>query len=149
MVNLSRLDTEDIVGPLYVRVSHNDTNEGPYSLIADVVPNTGTCEDDRFEPNGAANAVTSLGAGETGICGAWLCDESSDAQTTGGIWYSIEVPAGQDRTILIDYSDLEGTIFANAEAVNQPAINGFSWQFTGGRQCVLVRWWHKRSAGEL
>ena len=93
-------------GDYLVRVSHADMGESAYNLSVTVQPAADPCPDD-WQELGDSNddqlSPSFLGAGQVGLCDAWVCDNERGRQT--GDWFEVTVPANQDRTILIEYSN--------------------------------------------
>jgi len=105
-LNRDRIGSND--GGYLVRVTHRDGNEGPYTVNADVTPESADCADDIREPNDDAQDATALGSGDVGICNAWICDTPPDEDED---WYTIEVPANQDRTVMVSFGSSEGRLY--------------------------------------
>ncbi len=142
MVNLRRPFVGDQTGDFLLRVGHDDPNEGPYQVRVTVTP-TEECGPDwqeRGNNNDDMARATSLGAGERGICDTWICGD----ERRNGDWYEIEVPAGEDRTVIINYSNpIEGRLVLNAVAPDLPedpgSGNASSGLNAGNHQCVNIR----------
>lgn len=143
MVNLRRPFFQNAqAGPFLLRVGHRDVNEGPYQVSVTVTP-TEQCGADWQEIEGDNDEMaraTLLGSGELGICDTWICGD----ERLLGDWYEIEVPAGEDRTVLINYSGgIEGRLTLNAVAPDQPGDpeSGMvhSTLNAGNHQCINIR----------
>lgn len=142
MVSVRRPFVGDRVGDYLLRVSHDEPTEGPYSVSVTVTP-TEPCRPDGQEAGNANNArvdATFLGAGQVAVCDTWVCQD----ERNNGDWYSIDVPAGADRTILINYSyPIEGRLALVAYGPDQ--VDGTQGQLglgtltNGNYQCVNVR----------
>ncbi len=105
LMKLARAEVADRTGDYLVRVSHGDDGESAYNLAVTVQPAADPCPDDWQElgdSNDDQNNPTFLGAGQVGLCDAWICNNERNRQD--GDWYEITVPANTDRTIVIDYS---------------------------------------------
>ena len=101
LIQVRRTFLRDRTGDFLVRVTHDDENEGPYQLGVDVTPPTNQCPRDRFEPNNEWGDDTVLGSGEVAICSGWICNEGQSRENDR---YKITVPAGEDRTIILNFS---------------------------------------------
>ncbi|MEE2786515.1 MAG: hypothetical protein VX589_04185, partial [Myxococcota bacterium] len=140
----------DAVGDYLLRVfkakERNASDEGLYNLNVLVRPTEPDCREDDNTPNGDDGRVMArdLGSGETAICDSWICRETSDSD-----WYSIDVPAGQDRTVLIEYpKETEGAAKLKAYA---PTMGGYSFgpldnpgfgqsaRTAGNFQCINIK----------
>lgn len=152
MVHISRGETADVDGDFFVRVTHRDESEGPYTLSVNVNPNADACADDGNEINNTSETAKFLGSAPTAMCDTWVCD--SERRSTAGDWFEVEVPAGQDRTILVDYAQTEGRLEMNAQAPHRIGADGqvlfdmtsgegsgnaASFFRSGGRQCILIK----------
>ncbi len=116
MVNIRRNIFRDRAGDYLIRVHHTDGNEGPYLLDVRVTPPADICEDDFYEPNDRAEDALFLGSGQVAMCDSWMCESDRD-----GDFFELEVPADEDRTILVNYSNLtEGRIFMDAVGPDAP-----------------------------
>ncbi|MEE2756331.1 MAG: hypothetical protein VYA30_06705 [Myxococcota bacterium] len=140
VISIRRNIFRDREGEYLARIHHNDMNEGPYQLNITVIPPSDICEDDAYEPNNAVGDETFLGSGEVSVCDAWICED----EQINGDRYTIDVPAGQDRTVLVNYSDLvEGRLFMGAvdSALGEDAaVAGVeSGILAGGNQCINIR----------
>ena len=140
LISIRRNIFRDRDGDYLARIHHNDENEGPYQLNISVIPPSDFCEDDSYEPNNGRGDETFLGSGEIAMCDAWICE---DEEITGDR-YTIEVPAGEDRTVLINYSDLvEGRLFlgaVDAASGEEPTLAGVeSSALAGTNQCIVIR----------
>ena len=146
MVHINRSETADVNGDFYVRVTHREDSEGPYTLSVNVSPNSDDCGDDRFESNNTRETAKFLGSGESAMCGSWICrDERTSAN---GDWFEIDIPAGEDRTVIIDFSQNEGRLNAIAQGSDRLDGNNMIMEGSGyveslfnggGRQCFLIK----------
>ena len=142
MINLRRPFVGDQTGDFLLRVGHDDVNEGPYQVRVTVTP-TEPCAADWQEVDGNNDDMaraTVLGAGGRGICDTWICSD----ERRNGDWYEIEVPADQDRTVIINYSNpIEGRLVLNAVAPDLPEDPGSgsaaSSLNAGNHQCFNLR----------
>lgn len=142
MVNLRRPFVGNQQGEFLLRVGHDDANEGPYQVRVTVTP-TEACGADWQEidnNNDDMARATTLGSGGRGICDTWIC---GDERNTGD-WYEIEVPAGEDRTVIINYSNpIEGRLVLSAVAPDLPedpgSGNAASTLNAGNHQCINIR----------
>ena len=142
MVHLSRDRIGGNSGEYLVRVTHRDANEGPYTVNADVNTNNDECTDDIREPNNDDQRATALGSGDVAICNSWICDGRPEDED----WYVFEVPANQDRTVMVSFGSSEGRLYT---ALEGPALPGedLSGQIVGEidgngadpNQCVNIR----------
>ena len=152
MVHIGRGETADVDGDFFVRVTHRDESEGPYTLSVNVNPNADVCADDGNEINNTSETAKFLGSAQTALCDSWVC--SDERRATAGDWFEIEVPAGQDRTVLIDFSQNEGRLEMNAQGAHRMGPDGevlfdmnsgegsgdaSSFFRSGGRQCMLIK----------
>lgn len=142
MVNLRRPFVGARQGDFLLRVGHDDTDEGPYQVSVTVTP-TEPCQPDWQEAEGDNDEMaraTLLGAGGLGICDTWICGD----ERLFGDWYGIEVPPGEDRTVIINFSGgVEGRLTLNATAPDQPddpdSGQGRSTLAAGNHQCINLR----------
>lgn len=140
MISLRRPFVGDSVGDFLLRVSHADATEGPYSVAVTVTP-TEPCGADGQEadsPNNSEVDATHLGAGQVAVCDTWICRDERNI----GDWFSVDVPAGQDRSIVINYSNpIEGRLDLT---VNGPTVGGtpgetaLGFLAAGNHQCVNI-----------
>ena len=152
MVHISRGETADVDGDFFVRVTHRDEAEGPYTLSVNVNPNADACTDDGNEVNNTSETAKFLGSAQTALCDTWVCSE--ERRATAGDWFEVEVPAGQDRTILVDFSQTEGRLEMNGQGPHRMGVDGqvlfdmdsgegsgnaSSFFRSGGRQCLLLK----------
>lgn len=131
-------------GEYKLRVFREGDGDAAYNVLATVTPEDEVCGPDWQERAAGANdnaaQAIALGAGLASFCDTWLCgDEDED-------FYSIVVPAGQDRTIFIEYANQDdGRIFMDivdaAEANGMPPFAGFrrSADPQGDHQCINLR----------
>ena len=146
MVHINRSETADVSGDFYVRVTHRDETEGPYTLAVNVSPNTDDCNDDRFESNDTRESAKFLGSGETAMCGSWICQ--GERTLSSGDWFELDVPAGEDRTVIVDFPQTEGRLLAILQGSDRMDGTGMIMEgsgyaesrfSSGGRQCFLVK----------
>jgi hypothetical protein len=100
------------VGSNYLKVSRGAMGGSePYRLTVSVTADNAACTADwretnasndqsHFSGSGASASPTVLGAGDVGICDAWLCNNPVNPDDED--WYQITIPAGQDRTVLVN-----------------------------------------------
>ncbi|MEZ4473752.1 MAG: hypothetical protein R3F60_23770 [bacterium] len=139
--------TKQVVGPrngeYLVKVSRDGmAAAAPYRVSATVTPEDAMCPEDwqeRGDPNNVEAQATPLGSGQIALCDAWICEnEAAD-------WYSITVPAGEDRTIFIEFqSNVDGRLFLDyqgAPSDPEDMFSGFrrSADPVGNAQCINVR----------
>ena len=139
--------TKQVVGPrtgnYLVKVSRDGMAPAtPYRVAATVTPEDQMCPEDweeRGNPNNTEQTATPLGAGQIALCDSWICaGEGSD-------WYSVTVPAGEDRTLFIEFqSNVDGRLFLDyqgAPADPNDEFSGFrrSADPVGNHQCINVR----------
>tara|TARA_B100001250_G_C19711508_1_gene749429 strand:- start:509 stop:1141 length:633 start_codon:yes stop_codon:yes gene_type:complete len=127
------------LGDYLIRVHHNDENEGPYTLDVTITPPENVCQPDAHEPNNRIQDATFLGTGQVAMCGSWLCENEDEED-----WYDIVVPAGEDRTVLVNYSNLtEGRVYIDAIGPDQPEDEDSgrveSRIRAGNHQCVNIK----------
>lgn len=143
MINLRRPFLGPRSGEFLLRVGHDDPNEGPYNVTVTVTPTEAECGPDWQEIEGANDAevdATFLGAGQVAICDTWICR----SERRDGDWYAIDVPAEQDRTVIINYSGgVEGRLVLSALGPDQPGDPGSGAGIgslsAGNHQCVNLR----------
>lgn len=114
-----------------------------YRVLATVTPEDAVCGPDWQErangPNENAAQAVDLGLGQASICDTWLCHEGDED------YYRVTVPAGQDRTIFIEYANQDdGRVFMDvtgAELDGDPDFGGFrrSAEAQSDNQCINIR----------
>lgn len=124
-------------GSLMVRVARDGQAAAPYRLTVSQPP-AGPCGRDwREGPEGndSREAATPLGDGAAGVCDAWICADEQDV----GDWYTITVPPGADRTVVVSYrSRTEGEL--TLEAFGAPESPPMLADHRGdGHQCLNLR----------
>jgi hypothetical protein len=116
-------------GDLCILVSGVDrNNENAYELdvtlnVAGQLPCVPDWREQGQNNDGPDDSVY-LGNRQAGVCDAWLCN---DERGTGD-WYSIDVPAGESRTVLVTYSensDGRAVLLMQAKDVGNPELDVF------------------------
>lgn len=130
-------------GGYLVKVSTDGAADGAaYRVAATVTPEEALCPEDwqeRGDPNNDRQTATPLGSGQIAICDSWLCEGE------GADWYSVTVPAGQDRTVFIEFqSNVDGRLFLDYEGPSadpDDMFGGFrrSEDPVGNAQCINIR----------
>jgi hypothetical protein len=143
LINVRRNVFRERAGDYLIRVHHNDENEGPYLLDITVTPPENVCGADAQEPNNQAQDATFLGSGQVATCSSWLCEENQNGEEDED-WYDIVVPAGEDRTVIVNYSNLtEGRVYMDAVGPDQPMDEGSgrveSRIRAGNAQCINIQ----------
>lgn len=140
MVNLRRPFVGDRTGEFLLRISHTDATQGPYAISVNVTPTEPCVADGQEADSRNDNEVdaTYLGAGQVAVCDSWICRN----ERVQGDWYAIDVPAGEDRSIVINYSNpVEGRLDLT---VNGPTVGGTPGEqalgklTAGNHQCVNI-----------
>lgn len=118
-------------------------DDSAYRVLATVTPEDEVCGPDWQERASGANQnaaqAIDLGQGQASICDTWLCHEDDED------FYRFIVPAGQDRTVFIEYANQDdGRIFMDVtgtELDGDPDFGGFrrSADPAGDHQCVNLR----------
>lgn len=123
-------------------------DEQPYTITASVIPDAepgGECPEDVYEPNGANDMPAQLGDGEKALCDMWVCEAPDDDGRRDVDRYSITVPAGQDRTVAIEYLNMvEGRLFLQTENDSADPMDIFaglraSQAAFGNFQCINIQ----------
>jgi hypothetical protein len=127
-------------GDYLVRVQGAGNVSNGYDLSATLAPpSDGVCPPDyreRTRANDDPRAATPLGSGRVGICDAWLCH----GERNTGDWYAIDVPAGSDRTVHINYNPREdGVLLLGAHDAADAARGVASLQLQTSAQCINIR----------
>ena len=101
MVDFARGEAEG-PGDTYVLVEGVDGGENGYRLTVSLNPREMVCQPDVYDNVGGAQNATFLGAGQAGVCDAWLCND----QRGTGDWYSFDLlPGTLDRTVVVTYRE--------------------------------------------
>ncbi|MCA9541004.1 MAG: hypothetical protein KC620_19020, partial [Myxococcales bacterium] len=143
MINLRRPFVGQRSGDFLLRVTHDDDHEGPYAVRVTVTPPEMMCPPDWQEqgnPNDAEEDATFLGSGQVAACDTWICRNERGA----GDWFEIEVPANEDRTVVINYSNpIEGRLRMDLFGPDAPGDEGSGYVFSqagaGNFQCINIR----------
>jgi hypothetical protein len=144
MVHLNRDRVGSNDGGYMIRVTHRDGNEGAYTVNADITPESDDCGEDIREPNDDDQRSTALGSGDVAICNAWICDAPRPSDEDED-WYNIEVPANQDRTVMVAFPSSEGRLFMDMlgpdlpEEPNSGLIVGQIGRNGDPKQCINIR----------
>lgn len=130
-------------GDYLVRVHRGSGNgDSAYNVLATVTPEDQVCPPDWQENGGNdnENQATNIGRGQASICDTWLCGDDDED------WYTFTVPAGQDRTILIEFANQDdGRAFIDIRGEELdpvfPDFGGFraSQEPQGDHQCINLR----------
>ncbi len=116
----------------------------PYRLEVSLVLDTEVCDPDwqeRDAPNDVPENPTVLGQGEAAVCDAWICRE----EWVNGDHYAVTVPAGEDRTVFLQYDGgEEGRLWMYATGPLVDPEDAFSGlirsELPGGNaQCLNLR----------
>ena len=120
-----------------------DGDDSAYRVLATVTPEDEVCGPDWQERAAGANEnadqAIDLGQGQASLCDTWLCHDGDQD------YYRFVVPAGQDRTVFIEYANQDdGRIFMDitgTELDGDPDFGGFrrSADPAGDHQCVNLR----------
>jgi hypothetical protein len=113
MLRLLKVNVSE--GDHYLKVTTDGTATAvPYDLRVTVTPNRDSCQPDWQElgdPNDNSRSngfdpsrATVLGSGSVGLCDTWVCNNGAGNYDED--WYQITVPAQQDRTVIISFSNL-------------------------------------------
>jgi hypothetical protein len=129
----------------YRLVRGNPPGEGvAYRMDVSNIPDAEACGIDgpeRVGQNDSPETATALGAGETGLCDAWICP----GERVSGDYYDVTVPAGVDRTVFVDFDDVnEGRIYLYGTGPQPDPADGLSGFVRselsqGGQQCINLR----------
>jgi hypothetical protein len=104
-------------------------------------PDTEDCPPDfqeRAGNNDTPETATGLGAIDAALCSTWICP---DERFTGD-HYAVTVPAGEDRTVFIDFDwENEGRLFLYGNGPQPDPADGLSGFVrseisAGGQQCI-------------
>ncbi len=104
-------------------------------------PDTEDCPPDfqeRAGNNDTPETATGLGAIDAALCNTWICP---DERFTGD-HYAVTVPAGEDRTVFIDFDwENEGRLFLYGNGPQPDPADGLSGFVrseisAGGQQCI-------------
>jgi hypothetical protein len=153
MIHITRSELESLLdrddngdpeaGDFLLRVHHDDETEGPYQVAAILMPLSEECANDAYEGNNQRADASFLGAGQVGLCDAWICDSVPGTMERDEDWFEIEVPENEDRTIIVTRPDARGTIRLEVHAPDQPDAPGSgiveSSYGAGNHQCVNIR----------
>ncbi|MCA9543471.1 MAG: PPC domain-containing protein [Myxococcales bacterium] len=139
MVNLTPGVVGNRIGEHFVRVFRGAAGElASYTVTATVTP-PGDCVPDWQEVDEANNSFdngTPLGSGEVAMCDAWICR----AEAAQGDWYDIAVPAGEDRTVFIEYQQaVDGNLqlFFSGPLADLNGMAGFGASRTVGNYLCM------------
>jgi hypothetical protein len=115
-----------------------------YRVDVSNVPDAEACGLDgpeRTGQNDTPETATALGGREIGLCDAWICPN----ERVTGDFYDVTVPAGVDRTVFVDFDDLnEGRIYLYGTGPLPDPTDGLSGFVRselaqGGQQCINLR----------
>ncbi|MCK6573194.1 hypothetical protein L6V77_19100 [Myxococcota bacterium] len=116
----------------------------PYRIDVSNVPDAENCGQDgpeRTGQNDTPETGTALGPREIGLCDAWICPN----ERVTGDFYDVTVPAGADRTVFVDFDDVnEGRIYLYGTGPQPDPADGLSGFVRselalGGQQCINLR----------
>lgn len=141
----SRSRTEPVAGAgeHFLRVKRGQPpGEGVgYRVDVTFTPDSPDCVADGPEQAGAndsAETATPLGRAGTAVCTTWICPN----ERATGDYFAVVVPAGEDRTIYIDYDDLnDGRLYLYGNGPLFDPNDGLSGYVrselpVGGHQCL-------------
>ena len=142
-IDVSKRVIGDEIGEYKLRVFRGaDGQDAAYRILATVTPEADVCRPDWQERAAGANEnadrAINLGQGQASLCDTWLCHEGDEDN------YRFTVPAGQDRTVFIEYANQDGAgVFmeiSGNELNADPDFGGFRRSANAGdHQCINLR----------
>ena len=131
MVHIGRGETADVDGDFFVRVTHRDESEGPYTLSVNVNPNADVCADDGNEINNTSETAAVRQCSNR-ACDSWVCSDERRAKLVIGL--RLKCLLDKTGTVLIDFSQNEGRLEMNAQGVTAWA-SSFSLEVVDANVC--------------
>lgn len=126
-------------GDYLVRLFGHEGAQNQYDLTVTLAPPVPVCSRDwreRERDNDDLPRATPLGAGRAAVCDAWICHDERNF----GDWYQLDVPAGADRTVHVEFAPREDGVllltFVNPE---DPLGVVESFELQASVQCINIR----------
>ena len=125
-------------GEYLLRVYSQNMQENAYDLAVTDEPPSALCPPDyqeRERANDGPEMATELGSGRAAVCDAWLCADERQV----GDWYTLDVPAGEDRTVHVGYDGLaDGSVALTLFDPADPAAEVFVSEPNTLSQCLNI-----------